>query len=157
MARNTADGPRIFVPPPLIFVAALVAGLAIDGRLGGAMPAPDPVRLIGGGAVALIGLFLILAGLITFLVKGARAEPWRGGDVFVTTGIYRLTRNPMYLGLMLAYAGLALTMASPAAGLLLVPLFFIMDRLIIPREEAYLARRFGADYEAFRGRVRRWI
>ena len=152
-----ADGPRIFVPPPLIFVTALVVGLAIDGRLGGALPPPDPVRLIGGGVLTLVGVLLILSGLITFLVKGARAEPWRGGDVFVTSGIYRVTRNPMYLGLMLAYAGLALTMASPAAGLLLVPLFFIMDRLIIPREEAYLARRFGADYEAFRGRVRRWI
>lgn len=152
-----SDSPRIFVPPPLIFVAALVLGLAIDGRLGDPTLAPAGGLLAAAGLFMLPGLGLILGGLLTFLWKGARAEPWRGTDVLVTGGLYRLTRNPMYLGLALAYAGLALLFRSAAAGLLLIVLLAIMDRLVIPREEAYLARRFGAGYEAYRRRVRRWL
>jgi protein-S-isoprenylcysteine O-methyltransferase Ste14 len=151
------DSPRIFVPPPLIFVSALVLGLAIDGRFADPTAAPPSVLLAAAGLLMFAGLALILAGLLTFFWKGARAEPWRGTDVFVAVGIYRLTRNPMYLGLALAYAGLALLFRSPVAGLLLIPLLLLMDRLVIPREEAYLARRFGADYEAYRRRVRRWL
>lgn len=151
------DSPRIFVPPPLIFVSALVLGLAIDGRLGAPPPAPTPWLLAASGLLMLAGLALLLAGLVIFLRRGARAEPWKGTDVFVAGGIYRFTRNPMYLGFLLAYAGLALLLRSPAAGLMLVPLFLIMDRLVIPREESYLARRFGAEYESYRARVRRWL
>jgi protein-S-isoprenylcysteine O-methyltransferase Ste14 len=151
------DSPRIFVPPPLIFVSALVLGLATDGRLSDPTAAPGTALLAAAGLFMAAGLGLILAGLLTFLWKGARAEPWRGTDVFVANGIYRLTRNPMYVGLALAYAGLALLLRSPMAGLMLIPVLAIMDRLVIPREEAYLARRFGDDYEVYRRRVRRWL
>ena len=151
------DSPRIFVPPPLIYVAALVLGLAIDGRFSDPTVAPASILLAASGLLMFAGLGLMLAGLLTFLWKGARAEPWRGTDVFVAGGIYRLTRNPMYLGFSLAYAGLALLFRSPVAGLLLLPVLLVMDRLVIPREEAYLARRFGETYEAYRRRVRRWL
>ena len=152
-----SDSPRIFVPPPLIFVAAFVLGLAIDGRFSDPTVAPGTALLAAAGLFLFAGLALILAGLLTFLWKGARAEPWRGTDVFVAGGIYRLTRNPMYVGFALAYAGLALLFRSPVAGLMLIPVLAIMDRLVIPREEAYLARRFGETYEAYRRRVRRWL
>jgi protein-S-isoprenylcysteine O-methyltransferase Ste14 len=151
------DNPRIFVPPPLIFLSAFVLGLAIDGRFSDPTAAPGSVLLAASGLLMFSGLGLILAGLLTFLWKGARAEPWRGTDVFVAVGIYRLTRNPMYVGFALAYVGLALLFRSPLAGLMLIPVLAIMDRLVIPREEAYLARRFGDDYEAYRRRVRRWL
>lgn len=150
------DSPRIFVPPPLVFVTALVLGLAIDGRL--AAPPPAPLWLLAAsGLLILAGLALPLAGLLIFLWRGARAEPWQGTDVMVTGGIYRLTRNPMYLGFALVHAGLALMFRSPAAGLLLVPVLLIIDRLVIAREEAYLARRFGAGYDDYRRSVRRWL
>lgn len=151
------DSPRIFVPPPLVFVSALTIGLAVDGRLGAPPPAPPPWLLAASGLCMAAGLALVLAGLVTFFRKGARAEPWRGTDVMVSGGIYRVTRNPMYLGFFLAYAGLALLLRSPAAGLMLIPLFLVMDRLVVAREEAYLARRFGAGYEAYRRKVRRWL
>ena len=150
------DSPRIFVPPPLVFVAALVLGLAVDGRL--AAPPPAPLWLLAASALLILGgLALPLAGLLIFLRRGARAEPWQGTDVMVTGGVYRFTRNPMYLGFALVYAGLAVMFRSPAAGLLLVPVLVIIDRLVIAREEAYLARRFGAGYDEYRRNVRRWV
>ena len=63
----------------------------------------------------------------------------------------------MYLGLLLTYASLAILFQSPAAGFLLLPLVLIFDRVIIRREEDYLSRHFGPDYEAYRRKVRRWL
>jgi protein-S-isoprenylcysteine O-methyltransferase Ste14 len=157
MADRDKDNPRIFVPPPLIFVTALVIGLALDGRMSEPMPPPAPWAMIAGSATMLAGLGIILAALLTFLWKGARAEPWRGTDVLVVRGVYRLTRNPMYLGFAIVYSGLALLLQAPFAGLMLIPVLLIMDRLVIPREEAYLGRRFGEPYEAYRRSVRRWL
>lgn len=75
----------------------------------------------------------------------------------VTSGVFRLTRNPMYVGLAAAYAGVAALLGSwwPLA---LLPLVLVaVDRLVIAREEPYLARALGAQYEAYRRRVRRWL
>jgi protein-S-isoprenylcysteine O-methyltransferase Ste14 len=63
----------------------------------------------------------------------------------------------MYLGITAAYAGLALALASIWALLLLAPVLVVMDRLVIAREEHYLAARFGSAYEAYLRRVRRWL
>ena len=63
----------------------------------------------------------------------------------------------MYLGLLLVYASLAMLFQSPAAGLLIIPLFIIFDRLIVRREEEYLGRQFGQSYEGYRAKVRRWV
>ena len=155
MARP--DSPRIFTPPPLLYAAGFVLGLAIDGRLRWELPsAPLLDRAIALGLAA-TGLVLILCGLGRFWRLGARPEPWSPATVLVTSGIYRLTRNPMYLGLTLLHAGLALLFRSPAAGAVLVPLVLIMNFAIIPREEAYLTRRFGRAYTAYRSRTRRWL
>lgn len=63
----------------------------------------------------------------------------------------------MYLGMLLTYAGAALALRSPAAGLLIIPVFVVVDRLVVAREEAYLLRKFGTDFEQYRARVRRWL
>jgi protein-S-isoprenylcysteine O-methyltransferase Ste14 len=63
----------------------------------------------------------------------------------------------MYLGISLLYAGLALLLWSPVAGALLAPLLAIMSFVIIPREEAYLERRFGEEYAAYKRETRRWL
>ena len=133
-----------------------MAGLLLDGRLGGIQFEADWIEWVGIG-VMLLGFLLIGAALGLFQLLGTRAEPWKPASALVTIGIYRFTRNPMYLGMAAIYLGAALFAHSLVATLLLVPLLGFMDRIIIPREEAYLARRFGADYAAFRRRVRRWL
>jgi protein-S-isoprenylcysteine O-methyltransferase Ste14 len=84
-------------------------------------------------------------------------EPWKPTTAIVTTGPYRFTRNPAYLGMALVYVGIALL---AEALWVLVPLPFVLaiiDRAVIAREERYLQRKFGHEYLDYKATVRRWI
>jgi protein-S-isoprenylcysteine O-methyltransferase Ste14 len=154
------DSPRILVPPPLIYVSLAAAGFALDVAL--------PWRLSGGGAagrwleiagsvVLAAGIALDLVALALFLRARTSPIPYRPASAIVAAGPYRFTRNPMYLGMALTVAGLGLL---TDVGWLLVSALaaaLIVDRAVIPREEAYLERRFGAAYDDYRRRVRRWL
>ena len=150
------DNPGIYVPPPLITAAVLMAGLFADGRLT-AVPEISLYVRIGGAVLVGCGLLLIATALGLFWKSGTRPEPWAPASTIVSSGLYGWTRNPMYLGMLTVYTGVAIYLASSTAGLLLVPLFLVMDRLIIPREEAYLIRHFGEAYAAYRRSTRRWV
>jgi len=151
------DSARIFVPPPLLYLAGLALGLALDGRFDdGISLTPAVARWIALGLI-LAGMALIVTGVGRFRKEGTRPEPWAPASLLVTNGIYRWTRNPMYLGMSVIYGGLALLFWSPVAGALLVPLVAIMNFVIIPREEAYLERRFGKEYAAYKRETRRWL
>ena len=77
--------------------------------------------------------------------------------VLINEGPYRFSRNPIYVGFAITYAGLAIAMDSALALFLLLPCLAVVDQFVIAREERYLAARFGADYDAYRNRVRRWL
>ena len=143
-------------PPPLIFAGLLLAGLAADDWLGLYPAMPLAVRL-AGGVIGVIGLLLGAAALVQFRRAGNDPEPWKPDAAFVAQGIYRHTRNPMYLGMALVHLGLALALDSLGALLLLPVAVLLTDRLVIAREERHLSARFGSGYEEYRRRVRRWI
>ena len=134
----------------------LLVGLWADGRLAHWPNTPIWLIVMGSGVIA-CGLILIGIALGLFRQAGTRPEPWQASSQLVDTGIYRFTRNPMYLGMVATYAGVALLMQSPIAGLLFLPLCIAIDRFVIAREERYLSRRFGSAYEAYRSKVRRWL
>lgn len=146
------DNPRVFVPPPLIFVGLLSFGLLVER----APFALQPIQLAAIVA-GLAGLALIAAALSLFRNKHTRAEPWQPSSALVTNGVYRFTRNPMYLGMAIVCLAVALFSQSLAAGLLTLAAVVIIDRTVIAREEAYLVRRFGDDFVAYRRRVHRWL
>ncbi|MFP5353383.1 MAG: methyltransferase family protein, partial [Actinomycetota bacterium] len=93
----------------------------------------------------------------TFIRKKTGVAPWTPATTLVTEGVYRVTRNPMYLGMTLLYLGLALGLGLMWALALLPVVVAIVDRFVIRREEAYLDRKFGAAYRDYRASVRRWI
>lgn len=143
-------------PPLLIFAGLLLAGLAADDWLGLRPAIPAAVR--GAGAViAVIGLVPIAWALVQFRSAGNDPEPWKPDAALVVQGIYRFTRNPMYLGMALAHLGLALALDSLGALLAWPVAIVLIDRLVIAREERHLAARFGPAFEEYRTRVRRWI
>ena len=72
-------------------------------------------------------------------------------------GPYRYSRNPIYVGFGITYAGFALAMDSPVALALLVPCLIVVDRFVIAREERYLEGRFGDAFRTYRNEVRRWL
>ena len=153
---SESDSPGVFLPPPLLFAAAVAAGLAIDGDMRDWAHVARPSQF-AGLAVALAGLVLIVVSLGLFRRFRTRPEPWQPSSALITSGVYRLSRNPMYLGMAVTSAGIALYFESLAGAALLAIVIAIIDHFVIQREERYLSRRFGADYDAYRARVRRWL
>ncbi|MGQ0589776.1 MAG: methyltransferase family protein [Sphingosinicella sp.] len=150
------DGPGVFVPPPLLFGVAVAAGVLLDGNALEWRHVTHPSQY-AGVAVALAGAALIAICLGLFRRFRTRPEPWEPDQVLIRTGIYRFSRNPMYLGMALLCLGIAMFFESIVAFVLLAVTLVVIDRYVIAREEAYLTRQFGADYEAYRSKVRRWL
>ncbi len=84
-------------------------------------------------------------------------DPWRASSALVTSGPYRFTRNPMYLGMASLYAGIALAFGLLWSLALLLAVLVVIDRGVIAREERYLERRFGDEYRIYKQQVRRWL
>jgi len=152
----TASDPRARLLPPLVPIALILMGVGLQLWRPIRLIAPPAGRWIGG---ALIVLWLALAAWAIGVFRRAGTTPDPTGDVtaFVTDGPFRVSRNPMYLGLLLFQVGAAFLLSN-AWVLLLVPLcFLLLDRVVIVGEERYLAAKYGAAYDDYRHRVRRWL
>ncbi len=150
------DHAGVPVPPPLFYAAGFVSGLALERR----WPLPSPPARAAkpiGAALLALGVALPASGLALFRRERTSVMPVRPTTSLVTSGPYRLTRNPMYVGYALRHAGLALRRRSTSALLTLAPVLALVDRLLIEREERYLERTFGEHYRAYACRVRRWL
>jgi protein-S-isoprenylcysteine O-methyltransferase Ste14 len=152
---TTKDSPGV-VPPPLIVLGLIIAGLALDW----AWPAPvfdGRAQAILGGALFAAGLGLVLPCVRLFRRAGTNVPTYQPTTALVTEGPYRFSRNPIYLGLALGYAGIAVMIDSAWLIVLVVALVAILDLAVIRREEAYLAAKFPDAYRSYQGRVRRWL
>ncbi|WP_339071705.1 isoprenylcysteine carboxylmethyltransferase family protein [Pseudomonas idahonensis] len=146
------------VPPPLV---ALVFG----GLMGGALLGLPGLDLAWGTRLLLAlpligaGLLFVLAGGISFRRARTTVNPLKpeAASALVTSGIYRYTRNPMYVGFALWLLAWGLYLASPLVLLGVLGFVLYMNRLQIAPEERALGRLFGADFAAYRQRVRRWL
>jgi protein-S-isoprenylcysteine O-methyltransferase Ste14 len=146
----------VVAPPPLIFLAGLGIGFALEALLPGSS-VPDAVAWILGGALLLAGLVLLFWFEQAFTRKKTPANPWRPTTAIATDGPYRITRNPAYVGMALVYIGIALCSHALWVLLPLPVVLAIIDRGVITREERYLERKFGQEYLDYKRRVRRWI
>lgn len=162
MTSSSNDAPAnagVRVPPPFLFGGGFLAGWLLHRA--------RPVPLLGaslagirpplGWLLLLAGLTLMLSGLTTFLRAGTAVIPHHPASRLVTTGPYRFTRNPMYLGLTLAYLGGVVLIDSVWPLLLLPFVLLALSVAVIRREERYLAAAFGDAYAAYCRRVRRWL
>ena len=149
MSVRSRDHAGVRVPPPLIFLGLVVLGPLIDRFLGiGSLHIAQPVRSILVISLVASGLAIVLAAIRTFARAGTRVEPWAPSSAIVSDGIYRFTRNPMYVGMALVMLGLALIIASPASIVMVGLASLIIDLFVIRREEAYLEAKFGDEYRA---------
>jgi protein-S-isoprenylcysteine O-methyltransferase Ste14 len=154
--HSEADTAGVVAPPPLIYLAGLIVGFALEALLPG-VDLPDLVEWGLGGLFVVAGLGLLISFNASFSRRGTAVEPWKPTTAIVTTGPYRFTRNPAYLGMALTYVGIALL---SSAVWVLVPLPFVLaviDRGVIAREERYLVAKFGEEYLGYKRTVRRWI
>ena len=107
--------------------------------------------------VLLGGLVLAASFVRAFRRAGTPVNPGESATTLVTTGPYRLSRNPAYLGMALGYAGIAILSGALWALVPLVPTLLLIDRGVIRREERHLERKFGEEYLLYRARTRRWL
>ena len=146
------------VPPPIVAVAVGVGMWLISTTAPHAGPVPLP-RLIAALAIALIGGAVAAAGVAAIRKAQTTVNPLHPErtSAFVSNSIYRITRNPMYLGLLLVLLGVAVFLWSVPA-LIGPPAFvgYIWRFQIIP-EERVLERKFGPEYVEYKRRVRRWL
>jgi len=143
--------------PPLLFLGCLLlsVGLRYVHPLG--LGLPLPARLILGALLLLLAALHGGWGLLTFRRVGTTPEPNGVASVLLTSGPFRWTRNPLYLGLATLMTCFGILLDS-AWVLGMVPvLVLLLDRLVIVCEEARLRAQFGEAYEAYARRVRRWL
>ena len=120
------------------------------------LPAAVPAGWLGG-AVCVVALALFAWAIATITRAGSNVPTNRPTTSIVDTGPYRFTRNPIYLGMMLALVGLAIAFDSLWPLVTLVPFALVIRYGVVAREEAYLERKFGEVYRRYRARVRRWL
>src|SRR6185503_17111314 len=155
---RAADNDGVVVFPPAVFFVGLVAGYAISWFWPvGIVPEnwSMPVRVVGAVA-AVAGLVLMFAAAMRFRREGTTPTHWEPTTKVVSTGPYGFSRNPIYIGMALMQAGLAMIGNTLWPLLLLVPAIWIIQTQVIAREERYLEAKFGDGYRAYKARVRRW-
>jgi protein-S-isoprenylcysteine O-methyltransferase Ste14 len=152
------DHPDIspMVHPPLVALMFIV----IAYFLGRFVPVPfvvPPVLQYIGLAVTFIGFLLGIGAFMEFRKSRTTLDPHGSTKNLVTSGIYRFTRNPIYLGFLLMVIGLPLN-SGLIWGLVTAPFYMMtISHLVIEREEAYLGRKFKNQYTDYTSRVRRWL
>ncbi len=152
------DSAGVRFPPPFIYLGALLLGLAAERFI--------PLRSFGidwrllataGALLSVAGAVMMLAAAGLFRRLGTNVRPSRPTSLIATTGPYRWTRNPMYLGMALIYVGLAIGFDGPIAFVLLPFVLIVIQTQVIAREERYLEAKFGDDYRRYKAKVRRWL
>jgi len=151
-------GANVRIPPPVVPVVLLVFALVLDAFAAPLGLAPVGLaRWAGGGVLTAAGIGLLAAAGGLFRKTGQDPKPWEPAPELIVEGIYRITRNPMYVGFGALQAGLGMLFGSYLPGLLVPLTWWIIYLIAIRHEEAYLREKFGADYEAYLGQVRRWL
>ena len=147
------------LPPIAYFVLAFALGFALDATTiwSPAWAFSNRITLTLGIVLILPAIYFGFGGMTLFMANRQPLMPGERSTELMTRGPFRLSRNPMYLGLALLHAGLGLALLLPITLVLLVAPLAIMQFAIIPDEEARMQQLFGQTYAAYRQRVRRWI
>lgn len=157
------DTAGVIAPPPLIFIGFLLAGFGLDALIDApGMFAPETgvgLALRWGlpSLLLVLALYFLIGALARFRQAQTPPQPWQPTTAIVSSGVYGLTRNPMYLGMAMLYAAIAFAADNALALAMLIPALIVMEFGVIRREERYLEAKFGEDYRRYKASVRRWI
>lgn len=144
-----------FVPP--VHLALALAFIGASRVLIPVWAPAWPVLLVFGVVLLIAGATLGIGARAAFRVHGTTPDPTETPSTLVSTGVFRITRNPMYLGMVLIAAATALLLGQPAGLVFAAGLIWIWDHSFIPAEERALEDAFGSEYGEYKASVRRWI
>lgn len=160
LQNSSADiHPLMHIPVPWVYVLAFLAGVGLQYLVPLSVDSAEMLLIgrIAGLVLIIAGVPLALVSLGIFRAVHTTTVPFETASKLVTWGPYRLTRNPMYVGLLLIYLGVA-GLQSQIWPLLLLPLLLMyIDRVVIPVEETRLRQVFGDMYDQYCARVHRWV
>jgi protein-S-isoprenylcysteine O-methyltransferase Ste14 len=146
------------IPVPWMYLLTFLVGVGLQRVAPLSLSATTlRVGFFGGLALIVVGVLLAFSGLGIFRAARTTTIPFETASTLVTWGPYRFTRNPMYLGLMLVYVGVAGVQAQVWPLIVLPWLAHYIHGTVIPIEEARLRDVFGASYHQYCEQVRRWI
>jgi protein-S-isoprenylcysteine O-methyltransferase Ste14 len=148
--------PGVIAPPPLIYLGGLGVGFALQA----ALPATSLAVWVSwpvGGVLLVAGAVLARSFFRAFHRASTPVSPYNSATALVTSGPYRLSRNPGYLGMALLYGGIAIAAQTLWAFVPLIVVLIAIDRGVIAREERYLEHRFGGEYRRYKRQTRRWL
>lgn len=158
MVAGAAHGSRwrIFeVVSGIPFLVAIALQLAVPLSLGRGSLAAAVIP--GGVALIVVGAALVVLARRELAHHGQPTEPGLPTSEIVTTGVFSVSRNPLYLGGVCILAGIALALDLPWVLVMLLPAVVACHYVLIAPEEKYLAARFGEDYHAYAAAVHRWM
>src|SRR5258708_2686524 len=141
-AQNKYGGARVRVPPPLVFLALIATGVGANRWI-----CPVAIGLplwprITGATIALAGIAMVIAARVWFTRTGQSPIPWKPSPELLVQGVYRRTRNPMYLGVTLFQLGLGLAIANLWIAALAPVALVIVNFIAVRPEETYLIEKF---------------
>ena len=166
-ARAEGETAGVIAPPPLIYLVGLGLGFLLEAVLPGASLADivsedgeswvDALRWVLGGLLLATGVALMGWWAAAFRRAETPMPPWEPTTALVTSGPYKVSRNPAYLADALIYLAVVFMADAPWVLLPLPLVVIVMEHGVIKREERYLERRFGQEYLDFKARRRRWL
>ncbi len=150
--------PGVYFPPPLIYLIIFLLSVFVQTMIPLNAGRIDVVVSFSAGYLFIAaGIFFDLSGGFQFFRTRNTIVTIRPANSLQTDRIYSVSRNPMYLGLLLIYCGFACFFGNLWTFLFIPVLVIIIQQWVIKREEKYLHRKFGREYAAYKQRVRRWI
>ena len=158
MGDDAKDGATVRIPPPVVYLGAVIAAVLVH-----AFVAPLPfglpivLRTIVGGSAAVLSLVFMGFAIDSFRRTGQDPKPWAMTPEIISTGIYRVTRNPMYVGMALLQIAIGIGLANWWVIVAVPMVLVIVYSTAIRHEEAYLKRKFGRVYIDYKHSVRRWL
>jgi len=150
------DFKKPFTAPPAIFIAAFVVGLVLDSLFPFPL-LPLDLQIVIGSTVIIIGMLLIRSSMTEIKKAKTTYNPYAASTNLTTSGIYRFSRNPGYLGLAMVLLGLAFLIDGIWIAATLVIAVLVIHRFVIKLEENKLVNAFGEEYEQYLSRVRPWL
>jgi protein-S-isoprenylcysteine O-methyltransferase Ste14 len=159
VASSSQDIPQVVVFPPLVPLATVVSAVVMQPFFPLQLFARLPmfVRLPIGAGLLLAGIGMMVSGRRALASNGTNVQTSLPALVLVDTGVYRWTRNPLYMGGCSAILGIAFLCALDWLPLIFPFSLLVLHFGIIKREERYLERKFGAEYLTYASRVPRYF
>lgn len=154
--QTNQDKAGVLIFPPLLYLLVLSTGIIVSYFFS--------QHFINFSIAMPIGIIFSITGITTLILAATLfrknknpVNPSGSTQLIICSGIYKYTRNPMYLSLTLIFTGISIITNSWFSFVLLIPLLLICQKGIIEREEKYLTRKFGDEYLKYKAKVRRWI